>query len=120
MGSTLTGISTIRACKANERLALEFDNLQNVHSSVWQTLMSINTGECRKAINDELGREMMESTSREEVFTINVRFLSSTSHFHVYVQTGSLDYSTGTLARLCVVLFRRFGMLQLHRDESAI
>lgn len=58
MGSTLIGISTIRACKANERLALEFDNLQNVHSSVWQTLMSINTGECRKAINDELERMM--------------------------------------------------------------
>jgi hypothetical protein len=48
MAATLTGISTIRACKANERLALEFDNLQNVHSSVWQTLMSVNTGECCK------------------------------------------------------------------------
>lgn len=89
MGSTLIGISTIRACKANERLALEFDNLQNVHSSVWQTLMSINTGECRKAINDELGRMMKFpyrhiSTNkravkkrRTEVFArFQVRFLS--------------------------------------------
>jgi hypothetical protein len=56
MGSTLTGISTIRACKASERLALEFDNLQNVHSGVWQILMSVNTGECYKAFNDELGK----------------------------------------------------------------
>jgi hypothetical protein len=51
MAATLTGISTIRACKANERLALEFDCLQNVHSSVWQTLMSVNTGEsCKKRL----------------------------------------------------------------------
>lgn len=56
MSATLTGISTIRACKASERLALEFDNLQNVHSSVWQTLMSVNTGVCCKAINGEHGR----------------------------------------------------------------
>lgn len=53
MGSTLTGISTIRACKASERLALEFDNLQNVHSAVWQILMSINTG---KVFDDEHGK----------------------------------------------------------------
>lgn len=56
MSATLTGISTIRASKATERLALEFDNLQNVHSSVWQILMSVNTGVCCKAINDEHGR----------------------------------------------------------------
>jgi hypothetical protein len=55
MAATLTGISTIRACKANERLVLEFDNLQNVHSSVWQMLMSVNTGVYCKAINDEPG-----------------------------------------------------------------
>lgn len=45
MTATLTGISTIRASKAESRLALEFDCLQNVHSSVWQILMSVNTGE---------------------------------------------------------------------------
>jgi hypothetical protein len=56
MSATLTGISTIRASKATERLALEFDNLQNVHSSVWQILMSVNTGVCCKAINDEHGK----------------------------------------------------------------
>lgn len=54
MAATLTGISTIRACKASERLALEFDHLQDVHSAVWQTLMSVNTGVCCKAINDEV------------------------------------------------------------------
>lgn len=52
MSSSITGISTIRANKATERLILEFDNLQNVHSSVWQMLMSANTGVCCKAINN--------------------------------------------------------------------
>ncbi|CRK99302.1 CLUMA_CG012571, isoform A [Clunio marinus] len=42
MAATLKGISTIRACKASKRLTIEFDNLQNVHSSVWQILMSVN------------------------------------------------------------------------------
>lgn len=64
MSATLTGISTIRASKATERLALEFDNLQNVHSSVWQILMSINTGECCKAINDEHGKWEMGKRQR--------------------------------------------------------
>lgn len=56
MSATLTGISTIRASKASERLSAEFDNLQNVHSGVWQLLMSVNTGVCCKAINGELGK----------------------------------------------------------------
>lgn len=51
MTATLTGISTIRATKAEERLILEFDDFQNVHSAVWQMLMSVNTGRCCKAIN---------------------------------------------------------------------
>lgn len=54
MTATLTGISTIRATKAEERLILEFDDFQNVHSAVWQILMSVNTGKfrCCKAINN--------------------------------------------------------------------
>lgn len=56
MSATLTGISTIRASKASERLVSEFDNLQNVHSGVWQILMSVNAGESCKAINDERGK----------------------------------------------------------------
>lgn len=56
MSASLTGISTIRANKASGRLVHEFDMLQNVHSSVWQILMSANTGECCKAINDEHGK----------------------------------------------------------------
>ena len=53
MTATLTGISTIRATKAEERLILEFDDFQNVHSAVWQMLMSVNTGRCCKAINNK-------------------------------------------------------------------
>lgn len=65
MAATLTGISTIRACKASERLALEFDHFQDVHSAVWQTLMSVNTGVCCKAINDEVvtGKKKLEQFS---------------------------------------------------------
>lgn len=58
MSASITGISTIRANKASKRLAHEFDNLQNVHSSVWQILTSVNTGVCCKAINDEHGKYM--------------------------------------------------------------
>lgn len=34
LAATLSGISTIRANKAESRLTLEFDGLQNVHSSM--------------------------------------------------------------------------------------
>lgn len=44
MTSTILGITTIRACKMKTQLTAEFDELQNIHSGVWQTLMSINTG----------------------------------------------------------------------------
>lgn len=44
MTSTLSGISTIRASKMAEQLTFEFDKLQDVHSGVWQILLSINTG----------------------------------------------------------------------------
>lgn len=44
MGATLTGITTVRASQAEERLIKEFDEIQNVHSAVWQILMSINAG----------------------------------------------------------------------------
>ncbi|CRK89767.1 CLUMA_CG003444, isoform A [Clunio marinus] len=40
--STLKGISTVRAFKAGQRLTIEFDDLQDVHSGVWQILMSVN------------------------------------------------------------------------------
>lgn len=93
MGSTLIGISTIRACKAKERLALEFDNLQNVHSSVWQTLMSINTGECRKAINDELGRMMK----------FPYRHISATTHG----QTSCGEEANGSFSRFHVRFLSR-------------
>ncbi|CAO1377283.1 unnamed protein product, partial [Diamesa hyperborea] len=43
LAATLSGISTIRANKAESRLTLEFDGLQNVHSSVWQQTMTTNT-----------------------------------------------------------------------------
>lgn len=44
MTATFTGITTIRASQAEERLIREFDDFQNVHSAVWQILMSINAG----------------------------------------------------------------------------
>lgn len=44
MTATFTGITTIRASQAEERLIREFDDFQNVHSAVWQILMSTNAG----------------------------------------------------------------------------
>lgn len=44
MTSTILGITTIRASNMALELTNEFDELQNIHSGVWQTLQSINTG----------------------------------------------------------------------------
>jgi hypothetical protein len=44
MTATFTGITTIRASQAEERLIREFDDFQNTHSAVWQILMSSNAG----------------------------------------------------------------------------
>lgn len=43
MSSSLAGLSTIRANNARERCVVEFDNLQDVHSSVWRLSVSSNT-----------------------------------------------------------------------------
>lgn len=43
MSATLNGLSTIRANNVEDKVAQEFDNLQNVHSAVWQLTMSSNT-----------------------------------------------------------------------------
>lgn len=43
LSASLTGISTIRSCGLQSRLAGEFDALQDVHSGVWQLTMSANT-----------------------------------------------------------------------------
>lgn len=43
MSATLSGISTIRSRGIQTQLAREFDELQNVHSAVWQLTMSANT-----------------------------------------------------------------------------
>lgn len=102
MAATLTGISTIRASKASERLALEFDNLQNVHSSVWQILMSVNTGVCCKAINDEHGRWGKDK---------------ETLNFYLFLYFV-LDCSFGTLVGLCIVRLCGLRLFQLHHDES--
>lgn len=77
MSATLTGISTIRACKASDRLALEFDNLQNVHSGVWQILMSVNSGECCKAINSEHGKNSHESNEKNKRKNFSTFFFPS-------------------------------------------
>lgn len=53
MTSTLSGISTIRASKMAKQLTSEFDNLQDVHSGVWQMLLSINTGKIIAAIKSQ-------------------------------------------------------------------
>ena len=53
MTSTLSGISTIRASKMSEQLTSEFDHLQDVHSGVWQILLSINTGNTIAAIKSQ-------------------------------------------------------------------
>uniref|UniRef100_A0A336LRH9 CSON001220 protein n=1 Tax=Culicoides sonorensis TaxID=179676 RepID=A0A336LRH9_CULSO len=43
LSATLNGISTIRANQAQEKVATEFDGLQDVHSAVWQLTMCSNT-----------------------------------------------------------------------------
>ncbi|XP_055848459.1 ATP-binding cassette sub-family C member 4 [Episyrphus balteatus] len=43
LSASLTGISTIRARGLQDVVAREFDNLQDVHSAVWQLTMSANT-----------------------------------------------------------------------------
>jgi ATP-binding cassette subfamily C (CFTR/MRP) protein 4 len=68
MACTLTGISTIRASNVQSQLTLEFDNLQNVHSSVWQTLMGINTGVCCKTINDIRGERRLRRKLIKKIF----------------------------------------------------
>lgn len=73
MSASLTGISTIRANKASARLMLEFDNLQNVHSGVWQLLMSINAGKSCKAINDKHGKFKPRKNNK----SFNIFFLFS-------------------------------------------
>ncbi|XP_058060711.1 probable multidrug resistance-associated protein lethal(2)03659 [Anopheles bellator] len=42
LSATLTGLSTIRASNAQEKIREEFDELQNVHSAVWQLTMASN------------------------------------------------------------------------------
>lgn len=42
LSATLNGLSTIRANSAQEKLSLEFDELQDVHSGVWHLTMSSN------------------------------------------------------------------------------
>lgn len=43
LSASLTGISTIRSRGLQTRLAREFDELQDVHSGIWQLTMSANT-----------------------------------------------------------------------------
>lgn len=43
MSSSLSGLSTIRANNAESKIVVEFDNLQDVHSSVWRLNVSSNT-----------------------------------------------------------------------------
>lgn len=43
LSASLTGISTIRSCGLEQRLAQEFDALQDVHSSVWHLTLCANT-----------------------------------------------------------------------------
>uniref|UniRef100_A0A2M4AEM2 Putative abc transporter c family member n=1 Tax=Anopheles triannulatus TaxID=58253 RepID=A0A2M4AEM2_9DIPT len=42
LSATLTGLSTIRSSNAQEKIREEFDELQNVHSAVWQLTMASN------------------------------------------------------------------------------
>ncbi|XP_062556045.1 ATP-binding cassette sub-family C member 4 isoform X2 [Armigeres subalbatus] len=42
LAATLTGLSTIRANAAQQKITEEFDALQNVHSAVWQLTMCSN------------------------------------------------------------------------------
>lgn len=41
--STINGLATIRARNIQEKLAIEFDALQDVHSAVWQLATTANT-----------------------------------------------------------------------------
>lgn len=43
LSSTLTGLSIIRSRQLQDVVAKEFDLLQDVHSSVWQLTMAVNT-----------------------------------------------------------------------------
>ncbi|KAM7362920.1 CF transmembrane conductance regulator isoform 2-T6 [Cochliomyia hominivorax] len=43
LSATLSGIATIRSRNLQDTVAKEFDNLQDVHSSVWQLTMASNT-----------------------------------------------------------------------------
>uniref|UniRef100_A0A182PE47 Uncharacterized protein n=1 Tax=Anopheles epiroticus TaxID=199890 RepID=A0A182PE47_9DIPT len=42
LSATLSGLSTIRASGVQEKIREEFDDLQNVHSAVWQLTMASN------------------------------------------------------------------------------
>uniref|UniRef100_A0A182YM29 Uncharacterized protein n=1 Tax=Anopheles stephensi TaxID=30069 RepID=A0A182YM29_ANOST len=42
ISATLSGLSTIRASGVQEKIREEFDDLQNVHSAVWQLTMASN------------------------------------------------------------------------------
>ncbi|KFB53213.1 AGAP003221-PA-like protein [Anopheles sinensis] len=42
LSATLSGLSTIRSSNAQEKIREEFDDLQNVHSAVWQLTMASN------------------------------------------------------------------------------
>ncbi|XP_041788758.1 ATP-binding cassette subfamily C member 4 [Anopheles merus] len=42
LSATLSGLSTIRASGVQEKIREEFDDLQNVHTAVWQLTMSSN------------------------------------------------------------------------------
>lgn len=99
MAATFTGISTIRATtQAPERLTGEFDDFQNVHSAVWQILMSINTGGCSKAIN-------AEKKEGKTYLSKHLRFLP-------------FYYSSGALVRLCFMHICGVCVLQFNHDES--
>lgn len=41
--ATINGLTTIRARNIQTKLINEFDELQNVHSAVWQLAMTANT-----------------------------------------------------------------------------
>ncbi|KAI8129034.1 putative multidrug resistance-associated protein lethal(2)03659 [Lucilia cuprina] len=43
LSATLSGIATIRSRNLQDTVAKEFDNLQDVHSSIWQLTMASNT-----------------------------------------------------------------------------
>jgi hypothetical protein len=139
MAATLTGISTIRASRAETRLIHEFDNLQNVHSSVWQTLMGVNTGAVKQLMSkSELPRHtatslfyftsfrvfswrgslIFENKTKKKFFDdqkkIKIKTFSlslSLTHTHTYD-------SSGIMAGLCIMHICGLRVLQLHHDES--